>query len=127
MPPDDPPFDPHGAVRHSAHQLQLAAAELQSHAADPGAVPAYGITLAHVEAALGRLAIAMEQMANAVSDWCGEPSAIVQEQVLPPEARALRWHLRAVADNLRASEDACAVSGDWTRRLFADARRTASA
>jgi hypothetical protein len=127
MPPDAAPFDPHGAVSASAHQLQQAASELQSHAADPGAVPGYGITLAHVEEALDRLAMAMEQMANAVSDWCGEPSTIVQEPVLPPEARALRWHLQAVGDNLRASADACAVSGDWTRRLFADARRTASA
>jgi hypothetical protein len=127
MPPDAAPFDPHGAVPASAHQLQQAAAELQSHAADPGAVPTYGITLAHVEEALDRLAIAMEQMADAVAEWCGEPSAIVQERVLPPEARALRWHLQAVADDLRASADACAVSGDWTRRLFAGARRTASA
>jgi hypothetical protein len=127
MPPDAARFDPHGALQASAHQLQQAAAELQSHAADPGAVPAYGITLAHVEEALDRLAIAMEQMANAVAEWCGGPSAAVQEPMLPPEARALRWHLQGVADNLRASENACAVSSDWTRRLFAGARRTASA
>jgi hypothetical protein len=127
MPPDAAPFDPHGAVPDSAHQLEQAAAELQGHAADPGAVPTYGITLAHVEEALDRLAIAMELMTNAVAEWSGEPSAIVQERVLPPEARALRWHLGSVADNLRASADACAVSGDWTRRLFAGACRTASA
>jgi hypothetical protein len=28
------------------------------------------------------------QLANAVADWCGEPSAIVEENGLPPEARA---------------------------------------
>jgi hypothetical protein len=46
-----------------------------------------------------RLAVAMEQMANAVADWCGEPSAIVQENALPPEACALRWHVQSIADD----------------------------
>jgi hypothetical protein len=55
--------------------------------------------LAHVEEGLDRLAVAMEQMANAVADWCDEPSAIV-------------------ADKLRDSELACASSRDWTRRLL---------
>jgi len=67
---------------------------------------------------LDRLAVAMEQMANPVADWCGEPSAIVDENALPPEARALRWHLQSVADKLRDSELACASSRDWTRRLL---------
>jgi hypothetical protein len=71
-----------------------------------------------VEEALDRLAVAMEQMANAVADWCGEPSAIVEDNALPPEARALRWHLQSVADKLRGSETACAISRDWTRRLL---------
>jgi hypothetical protein len=71
-----------------------------------------------VEEALDRLAVAMEQMANALADWCGEPSAIVEDNALPPEARALRWHLQSVADELRGSETACAISRDWTRRLL---------
>ena len=103
----------------SAHQLQRAAGRLQTHAANPHAVPTHEITLAHVEEALDRLAVAMEQMANAVADWCGEPSAIVEDNALPPEARALRWHLQSVADKLRASEIACAISRDWTRQLLA--------
>jgi hypothetical protein len=110
--------DPDRALATSAHELQRAAGTLQTHAANPHAVPTHEITLAHVEEALDRLGVAMEQMANAVADWCGEPSAIVEENALPPEARALRWHLQSVADKLRASEVACAISRDWTRQLL---------
>jgi hypothetical protein len=63
------------------------------------------------------LAVAMGQMANAVGEWCGERGAIAEENVLPPEARVLRWHLQAAADTLRDSEVACTVSREWVRRL----------
>ena len=106
------------ALAASAHELQRAAGAVQTQAANPDAVPTHELTLAHVEEAVDRLAVAMEQMANAVADWCGEPSAIVEENALPPEARALRWHLQSVADELRAAEIACASSRDWTRRLL---------
>jgi hypothetical protein len=105
------------ALASSAHELQRAAGTLQAHAANPDAVPTHGITLAHVEEAIDRLAVAMEQIANAVADWCGEPSPVA-DNALPPEARALRWHLASVADRLRDSELACASSRDWTRRLL---------
>ena len=106
------------ALAASAHELQRAAGAVQTHAANPDAVPTHELTLAHVEEAVDRLAVAMEQMANAVADWCGQPSAIVEENALPPEASALRWHLQSVADELRAAEIACASSRDWTRRLL---------
>ena len=112
------PSDQDRALATSAHELQSAAGTLQTHAANPHAVPTHEITLAHVEEALDRLAVAMDQMANAVANWCGEPSAIVVDNALPPEARALRWHLQSVADKLRGSETACAISRDWTRRLL---------
>ena len=101
-------------------RLGATSARLRNEAACryPDAVPTHELTLAHVEEAVDRLAVAMEQMANAVADWCGEPSAIVEENALPPEARALRWHLQSVADELRAAEIACASSRDWTRRLL---------
>jgi hypothetical protein len=82
-------------------------------------VPTYGITLAHVEESLDRIAAALDQMANAVADWSGGSNAVVEEPALPPEARALRWHLHAAAANLRTSEAACTASRDWTRRLLA--------
>ena len=118
---DSAPLDQEHALSASAHQLQRAAGALQRHAASAHAVPTLGITVAHVEEALDRLAVAMEQIANAVTDWCSEGSSIADEDALPPEARALRWHLQAVADGLRASEDACSVSRDWVRRLLGDA------
>jgi hypothetical protein len=112
------------ALASSAHQLQRAAGTLQTQAPNPRAVPTHEITLAHVEEALDRLAVAMEQMANAVADWCGEPNAIPENNALPPEARALRWHLQSVADQLRDSEIACASSRGWTRRLLVNASHT---
>jgi hypothetical protein len=108
----------------SAHQLQRAAGTLQKHAASPDAVPTLAATLAHVEESVDRLAVAMEQMANAVTDWCVEPGSVADETALPPEARALRWHLQSVADELRAAEDACGASRDWTHRLLGDVADT---
>jgi hypothetical protein len=107
------------ALASSAHQLQRAAGSLQAHAGNPDAVPTHAITLAHVEEALDRLAAAMVQMANAVGDSCGERGVIVEENVLPPEARALRCHLQSAADTLRESEVACTASREWARRLHA--------
>jgi hypothetical protein len=107
------------ALASSAHQFQRAAGTLQAHSGNPGAVPAHGIALAHVEEAVDRLAVAMDLMANAVGEWSGQRGAIVEENVLPPEARALRWHLHAVADTLRDAEVACTMSREWARRLHA--------
>ena len=111
--------DPTRTLASSAHELQRAAGALQSHAAEPAAVPTYGITLAHVEEAVDRLAVSLDQMASAVAEWCGESDAVVEEPALPPEARALRWHLQAAATKLRTAEAACTASRDWTRRLLA--------
>jgi hypothetical protein len=111
--------DPDRALASSAHQLQRAAGTLQAHSGNPDAVPTHAITLAHAEEALDRLAVAMGQMASAVAEWCGERGAIVEENVLPPEARALRWHLQAAADILRESEAAFTTSREWARRLAA--------
>lgn len=111
--------NPDRSLASSAHELQQAAGTLQSHAARADAVPTYGITLAHVEEAVDRLAASLDQMANAVAEWCGESDAVVEESALPPEARALRWHLQAAATDLRTAEAACCASRDWTRRLRA--------
>jgi len=88
---------PDRALATSAHQLQRAGGTLQSHAGSPDAVPTHANTLAHVEEALDRMAVAMEQMANAVADWSGQPSAGLEEAI---------------------SEEACASSREWTRRLL---------
>ena len=39
-------------------------------------------------------------LAEAAAEWCDADDARVDEDTLPPEARALIWHLRAVADTL---------------------------
>jgi hypothetical protein len=114
-------FIPLGQVPATANRLQRAAGELQQAAGSPCAVPSLPVTLAHVEEALDQLADSMKLMAEAVDEWCGKDAAIVDEDTLPPEARALLWHLRAVADTLIDSRDDCSVTREWARRLLGDA------
>ena len=111
------PCDEH-ALADSAHELQRAAGHVQKHAAAADQVPALGITLAHIEEALDRLSVGMLQMANGVVEWSAEQGPSADEDTLPPQARALCFHLRAVADALRAPRDACTSSRIWTRRLL---------
>jgi hypothetical protein len=61
---------------------------------------------------------ALLQIADAVVEWCGDEGPVVDESSLPPQARALCFHLRAVADALRAREQAYASSRLWTHRLL---------
>ena len=112
-----PPCDEH-ALADSAHELQRAAGHVQKHAAASDQVPALGATLAHIEEALDRLSVGMLQMANGVVEWSAEQDPSVDEDALPPPAQALCFHLRAVADALRAPRDACTSSRMWTRRLL---------
>jgi hypothetical protein len=111
------PCDEH-ALADSAHELQRAAGHIQEHAAAADQVPALGITLAHVEEALDRLSVGMLQMANSVVEWTAEQGPSKDEDALPPQARALCFHLRAAADALRAPRDACSSSRIWTCRLL---------
>jgi hypothetical protein len=118
MPTNHPaPSDEH-TLADSAHELQRAAGHVQQHAAAPDQVPALGATLAHIEEALDRLSVGMLQMANGVVEWSAEHDASVDEDALPPPARALCFHLRAVAHALGAPRDACTSSRMWTRRLL---------
>jgi len=106
------------ALADGAHELQRAAGHVQKHAAAADQVPALGITLAHIEEALDRLSVGMLQMANSVVEWSAEQGLSADEDALPPQARALCFHLRAAADALRAPRDACTSSRVWTRRLL---------
>ena len=118
MPTNHPtPCDEH-VLADSAHELQRAAGHVQKHAAASDQVPALAATLAHIEEALDRLSVGMLQMANGVVEWSAEQDPSVDEDTLPPPAQALCFHLRAVADALRAPRDACASSRMWTRRLL---------
>jgi hypothetical protein len=118
MPTNHPaPCDEH-ALADSAHELQRAAGHVQQHAAASDQVPALGATLAHIEEALDRLSVGMLQMANGVVEWSAQQDPQVDEDALPPPARALCFHLRAVADSLRPPRDACTSSRMWTRRVL---------
>jgi hypothetical protein len=118
MPTKHPaPSDEH-ALADGAHELERAARHVQKHAAASDQVPTLGITLAHVEEALDRLSVGMLQMANGVVEWSAEQGPSADEDALPPQARALCFHLRAVADALRAPRDACTSSRIWTHRLL---------
>jgi hypothetical protein len=113
-----PTHHPAHALADSADELQRAARHLRKHAAAADQVPALGITLAHVEEALDRLMVGMMQMANDVVECSAEQGRSTDEDVLPPEARALCFHLRAAADALRAPRDACTSSRIWSGRML---------
>lgn len=118
MPTNHPtPCDEHALVDR-AHELQRAAGHVQKHAAASDQVPTLGATLAHIEETLDRLSVGMLQMANGVVEWSAEQDPSVDEDTLPPPAQALCFHLRAVADALRAPRDACTSSRMWARRLL---------
>ena len=111
-------FIPLGQVPATASRLQRAANELRQRAGSPNAVPSLPVTLVHVEEALDQLAESMRVMAQAAAEWCAEDGAGVDEDTLQPEAQALLWHLRAVADTLDQSRDACPATREWARRLL---------
>jgi hypothetical protein len=118
MPTNHPTQCDEHALVDRAHELHRAAAHVQQRAAASDQVPTLSATLAHIEGALNRLSVGMLQMANGVVDWCAEQDPSVDEDTLPPPAQALCFHLRAVADVLRAPRDACTSSRMWTRRLL---------
>jgi hypothetical protein len=74
--------DPRHPLPTIADQLQRAAGTLRTHASS----------------------------AHAVADRCVEDGPSVDEDALPPDARALRWHLGTTAEALRVSREACSAS-----------------
>jgi hypothetical protein len=102
----------------SALELHRAASDLQKHASNADDIPMLEVSLAQVEGALDCLSVGMLQIADAVVEWSGGEGPVVDESSLPPQGRALCFHLRAVADALRGPEQACASSRIWTHRLL---------
>jgi hypothetical protein len=111
-------FIPLGQVPATANRLQRTAGELRQQAGSPDAVPSLPVTLTHLDDALDQLAASMRQMAEAAAEWCGEDGATASEDRLKPEARALLWHLRLVADTLSESRDACNATREWAERML---------
>jgi hypothetical protein len=124
--PSTPPSDRRN-ITASTHRLQRAADEFQQQAAARDAIPSLPTTLAQIEQAVDRLATGMVKMAQAVTDWSRQSDAIVDDDALPPEVRALCWHLHDVAARLRSSRDACPATQEWARQLAVDAGAQAEA
>jgi hypothetical protein len=116
-------FIPLGQVPATASRLERAADELRSRADSPSAVPSLPLTLRHLEGALDELGTCMRQLAAAAVEWSDPDGAIADESTLTPEARALIWHLRAVADTLGEARGGCLASREWARRMLEGASR----
>jgi hypothetical protein len=116
----DPDVSTPAYVAATASRLRRATGELQQWAGSPDAVPSLPVTLAHVEDALDQLAAGMQLMARSIEGWCCEDGAIPGEDAPQPEARALRYDLRAIADTLIDARDACPATCEWARRLLGD-------
>ena len=109
-------FIPLGQVPATAARLDRAAAELRERAGSPYAVPRLPVTLAHLEDAFDELAATMRLLAEAAAEWCDPDDA--DEGTLPPEAQALLWHLRSVADTLTDARDGCRTARPWAHQLL---------
>ena len=109
-------FIPLGQVPATAARLERAAGELRERAGSSYAVPRLPVTLAHLEGAFDELAATMRLLAEATAEWC-EPDA-ADEGSLPPDVRALLWHLRSVADALTDARDGCLAADPWARQLL---------
>jgi len=122
---DDRRMDPGAStpayVAASASRVRRAAVDLREWSGSADALPSLPVTLAHVEDALDQLAIGLQRMAEAVSAGDGDERTLRDESTLDPEARALRWQLRAVADALIDARDGCPAASEWARRLVDDA------
>ena len=106
-------FIPLGQVPATAARLERTATELRERAGSPYAVPRLPVTLAHLEAAFDELAATMRLLAEAAAEWCD--TMTLTKATLPPEARALLWHLRSVADTLTDARDGCLITRPWAR------------
>jgi hypothetical protein len=109
-------FIPLGQVPAVTARLERAAGELRDRAGSPAAVPSLPATLTHLEEALDQLSASTRLMAEAAAEWCAEE--IPDEATLPPEARALLWHLRALAERLGDARDGCPATRAWARRML---------
>jgi hypothetical protein len=72
--------------------------------------------LAHLGDSFDELAAAMRLLAEAAAEGCDMDDA--DEGSLPPEASALLWHLRSVADTLTDARNGCLTSRRWAQKLL---------
>jgi hypothetical protein len=106
-------------IADSAHELQRAASAFHTRASSRETVPALPSALADLEEALNRLAAGMAKTAHALEAWAGTTDVDIDRDTLPPDARALRWHLSHIAVRLRGAQDACPEARRWAHTLLA--------
>jgi nucleotide-binding universal stress UspA family protein len=58
----------------------------------------------------------MRVLAEAAAEWCDTDDG--DGRTLPPEASALLWHLRSVADTLTDARDGCLTTRRWAQQLL---------
>jgi len=112
------------AAPMSAGRLAEAAAGLRATGAAPHELDALPLTLSHVGDAIDDLASGMLVLGETVARSSGPADASLDLDHLPPEARALCWHLHELAARLRAARASAATAHDWSRDL---AQRRAAA
>jgi hypothetical protein len=106
-------------IADSAHELQRAASAFRQRASSRETVPALPSALAHLEESLDRLATSMAKTAQALEEWVGTTDVDLDRDPLPPDARALRWHLFHIAARIRGAQDACPDARRWARTFLA--------
>jgi hypothetical protein len=112
--------DPHSQdTSRSAYELQRASANLRRSVRDPELMRTLALTLAHVEQTIDDVATTMLVLAQAVAEFPAWSNTSVGEDVLSPEARALRWHLHEFAARLQGARSAAASSREWADELLA--------
>lgn len=104
------------AATANAEQLAVAAMSLRHSAAGPDALLNMPATLAHVSDAVDDLASGMLVLAETVAKSSGLRTGLDLDH-LPPEARALSWHLHELAARLRAARASTETARDWAHEL----------
>ena len=110
----------------SAEQLAVAATSLRRSAGGPDALQSLPATLAHVGEAVDELASGMLVLAETVAKSSGLGTSVDLDH-LPPQARALSWHLHELAARLRAARASVETARDWAHEQRASAPELAGA
>lgn len=96
-------------VTASAERLADAAAVLRRNLVQPDAIESLSATLAQIAGTVDDLAGGVTVLAETVAKASGRPGL----EHLPPEARALYWHLNEFAVRLRAARASAESARSW--------------
>jgi hypothetical protein len=100
-----------------AEQVASAAADLRHSLREPHALDTLPLTLANLESGIDELATCMVVLAQVVAESADQPETTLDLDHLPPEARALCWHLHEFAARLRAARAAGTTAREWAEEL----------